>query len=164
MSNPVKHRFIYDPVSKKKIPVTEEVYRAYYRPIWALFKRAHEHGTCRALGDQWWLCQGDCYTCRFCYRGEYDSLELLAESGEQAADCNPTMDPESIVVDILYIEGLVKRFDELMLKARKIVELRLKGLTDAEIAVQIGTKRTTFRSRLKKAQEKLREEFQDSYL
>lgn len=156
-------RYIYDPVSKKKIPVTEEVYRAYYRPIWATFQRAHskKNPSCNAQQSQWWVCQGDCSTCRFHYRDKNDSLELLAESGKQTADCNPTIDPESIAVDILYFEGLLKRLDELMPEARKIGELRLNGCTDAEIAGQIEIKRTTFRSRLKKAQEKLREEFPD---
>ena len=164
MSKQEKQRFIYDPVSRQKIDVSEEVYGAYYRPIWAMFKRAHDHGTCRATQSQWWLCQGDCAVCRFHYRDKHDSLELMAESGKQTADYSPTIDPESIAVDVLYFEGLLKRLDELMPEARKIGELRLRGLTDADIAEQIGIKRTTFLSRLKKAKEKLCEEFPDSSL
>ena len=58
---------------------------------------------------------------------------------------------DSLVVDRIVFEQLLKRLDVLMPEARRIGELRLDGLSDNDIADVLGIPRTTFRSRLKKA-------------
>ena len=56
---------------------------------------------------------------------------------------------------------LLAEFGEELRVRRRIGELREEGLSDEAIAKKIGIKRTTFLSRLKKAKEKLCEEFPD---
>lgn len=164
MNNKSKTRYIFDPVTKQKVAVSEEVYFTYYRPIWATFRRAHDHGICRAPGNLWWLCPDDCADCRFRFRDEQNSLEYLSEIGSQFPDTNPRLDPEAVVVDMLYFRELLERLDELMPEARQIAELRLQGYSDEAIAKKIGIERTTFLSRLKRAKQTLAEEFPDSDL
>ena len=150
---------IYIPTTKQHIPVTKEVYDEYYHPIWRTFKNAHRHKQCSCVGDKWWLCSGDCGTCRFCTGGGNRSLDYEQEI---LGDIRPDdMDLESIVTDQIVFGQLLKRLDVLMPEARRIGGLRLDGLSDNDIADVLGIPRTTFRSRLKKAKAQLHDEFSD---
>ena len=150
---------IYIPSAKQRIPVTKEVYDAYYHPIWRTFKNAHRHQQCSCAGDKWWLCDGDCASCRFRTGGSNLSLDYEQEI---LGDIRPDdIDLESIVTDRIIFEQLLKRLDVLMPEARRIGELRLDGLSDNDIADVLGVPRTTFRSRLKKAQAMLHDEYSD---
>jgi len=57
------------------------------------------------------------------------------------------------------MKQLITRLAEIMPEAPEIGRLRLKGFTDDAIADLIGIKRTTYRSRIKRAEAILREEF-----
>ena len=61
------------------------------------------------------------------------------------------------------LEHLFARLNELMPEAVKIGELRQKGLSDEKIADNIGIKRTTFLSRIKKIKELLKSEYPDLF-
>lgn len=151
---------IYVPATKQHIPVTKEVYDEYYRPIWRTFKNAHRHKQCSCVGDKWWLCGGDCGECRFSTGGGNFSLEYEQELlGDIREDESASLD--SLVVDRIVFEQLLKRLDVLMPEARRIGELRLDGLSDNDIADVLGIPRTTFRSRLKKAKAQLHDEYSD---
>ena len=63
---------------------------------------------------------------------------------------------------LMGLTQLLKRLQELMPEAIQIGKLREDGLSDEAIADIIGIKRTTFRSRLEKAREKLCEEFPEA--
>jgi DNA-directed RNA polymerase specialized sigma24 family protein len=155
-----KEHYIYDPATKQCIPVSDEVYNAFYRPIWNTFRKAHRHGCCSCPGSKWWLCGGDCADCK--YRAAGDSLSLDYEQ-EVVGDIreDESADIESIVTDRIIFDQLLKRLDELMPEARRIGELRLDGLSDSDIADILGIPRTTFLSRLKKAKAKLHVEYSD---
>ena len=77
------------------------------------------------------------------------------------------MDPNSLFVSAMCdreeLRLLLARLDELMPEAREIGRLRQKGWTDEAISDTLKIKRTTFLSRLKKAQEKLASEFPDCF-
>ena len=158
----IREHFIYEPATKQRIPVSDEVYNEFYRPIWSTFRKAHRHDCCSCAGNKWWLCEGDCSSCRFHVAG--DSLSLDYEQ-EILGDIHPdeSADLDSIVIDRIVFEQLLKRLDELMPDARRIGELRLDGFSDSDIADIIGVPRTTFLSRLKKAKAQLREEYGDTF-
>ena len=77
------------------------------------------------------------------------------------------MDPNSLFVSAMCdqeeLNQLLARLDELMPEAREIGRLRQNGWTDEAIGDVLKIKRTTFLSRLKKAQEKLATEFPDRF-
>ncbi len=161
-SQQTKEYVIYIPSTKQRIPVTKAVYDAYYQPIWSTFRKAHRHDCCSCAGNKWWLCEGDCSSCRFHVAG--DSLSLDYEQ-EILGDIHPdeSADLDSIVIDRIIFEQLLKRLDELLPDGRRIGELRLAGYTDGAIADIIGVPRTTFLYRIKKAEAQLREEYGDTF-
>jgi DNA-directed RNA polymerase specialized sigma24 family protein len=152
---------IYIPSTKQRIAVTKVVYDEYYRPIWRTFRKAHRHQQCSCSGDKWWLCEGDCAVCRFRTGGGDLSLDYEQQI---LGDIRPDdFDLETFVTDRIIFEQLLKRLDELMPDARRIGELRLAGYSDSAIADIIGVPRTTFLSRIKKAEALLHDEYQDIF-
>ena len=154
----IKERYIYDPATRQRIPVSDEVYNEFYRPIWNTFRKAHRHGCCSCPGSKWWLCCGDCAICKYRTAGDNLSLEYEQEvMGDTHEDESANLD--CIVTDRIVFEQLLKRLDELMPEARQIGELRLDGRSDSDIADIIGVPRTTFLYRIKKAEAKLHDEY-----
>lgn len=49
-----KKRKIYLPTINEWVPVTEEVYREYYRPIWRIQKAARKNGQCVCPKTKLW--------------------------------------------------------------------------------------------------------------
>ena len=64
------------------VSVTEELYRTYYRDIWATRKRAQAHGQCMCPKSKTWMCDGDCLVCEFRSAGDNLSLDYTVEDGE----------------------------------------------------------------------------------
>ena len=63
MQNNDKKYFI--PVDGTPIEVSEEIYRAYYQPIWSTRYHAQKNGECRCTKAQLWKCDGVCPGCPF---------------------------------------------------------------------------------------------------
>ena len=61
MQNNDKKYFI--PVDGTPIEVSEEIYRAYYQPIWNTRYHAQKNGECRCTKAQLWKCDGVCPGC-----------------------------------------------------------------------------------------------------
>ena len=160
---------IYLPHEKQWVEVTQEQHQAYYRDIWAARKRAQKHRQCMCPKSKLWLCDGDCLICKFRAPGDSLSLDLPYENenGEERslldmlADQSASID--DVVTDQIMLDMLFQRLGEIMPEARCIGDLRLAGLSDAEIADQIGVPRTTFLYRLKKAKELLLDEYPDLF-
>ena len=120
----IREHFIYDPATKQRIPVSDEVYNEFYRPIWNTFRKAHRHGCCSCPGSKWWLCSGDCAICKYRTAGDNLSLDYEQEiMGDIREDESANLD--GFVTDRIVFEQLLKRLDELMPDARRIGELRL---------------------------------------
>ena len=68
MQNRDKKHFI--PVNRTPIEVSEEVYRAYYQPIWNTRYHAQQNGECRCTKAQLWKCDGVCPGCPFYVTGK----------------------------------------------------------------------------------------------
>ena len=73
MSNEAKKYFI--PVNGNPIEVSEEVYRAYYQPIWNTRYHAQKNGECRCTKAQLWKCDGVCPGCPFYAAGKKVSID-----------------------------------------------------------------------------------------
>lgn len=73
MSNDAKKYFI--PVNGSPIEVSEEVYRAYYQPIWNTRYHAQKNGECRCTKAQLWKCDGVCPGCPFHAAGKKVSID-----------------------------------------------------------------------------------------
>lgn len=71
MSN---NRF-FIPVDGTPIEVSEEVYRAYYQPIWNARYHAQKNGECRCTKAQLWKCDGVCPGCPFYAAGKKVSID-----------------------------------------------------------------------------------------
>ena len=74
---------------------------------------------------------------------------------------DPTASIEDVVTDQIMLDMLFQRLAEIMPEASYIGDLRMAGLSDAEIAGKIGVPHTTFLSSLKKAKEILQREYPD---
>ena len=160
---------IYLPREKQWVEVTETQYYAYYRDIWATRKRAQAHHQCMCPKNKHWLCDGDCLICKFHALGENLSLDLTYQNsdGEEFSMLDKLADPsasiEDVVTDQIMLDMLFQRLAEVMPEARRIGDLRMAGMSYAEIADKIGVPRTTFLSRLKKAKELLQREYPDLF-
>ena len=156
---------IYLPQEKLWVEVTKEQYHAYYRSIWATRKRAQKHRQCMCPKSKLWFCDGDCLICKFHAPGDSLSLDLEFENenGEEHSLLDNLPDRstsiDDVVTDQIMLDILFQRLGEIMPEARCIGDLRLAGLSDAQIADRIGVPRTTFLYRLKKAKELLQNEF-----
>ena len=160
---------IYLPHEKQWVEVTQEQYHTYFRSIWAARKRAQKHRQCMCPKSKLWLCDGDCLICRFRAPGDSLSLNLTFENedGEEYSLLGKLTDQsvsiDDVVTDQIMLDILFQRLGEIMPEARSIGDLRLAGLSDAQIADKIGVPRTTFLYRLKKAKELLQNEFPDLF-
>ena len=162
-TNDNQSKRIYDKITRTWYEVPEDQYREYDRNRTALRKRMQYRGECFCPRSKWWLCDGNCLDCEF-HNNTTVSLDDPLPDGEGTlADYVPDNAPliEEVLSEKAELDQLFSRLQELMPEAKQIGELREKGLSDEAIAKIIGIKRTTFRSRLDKAQETLSKEFPD---
>jgi len=158
---------IYDKTTRQWFEVTPEQYKEFDRERTNKRKREQFHGRCMCPRSKWWLCDGMCEDCEFHAPGDMLSLDAPVESEDgiesTLGDVLPSgEDPiEEVILDQILMEQLLKRLLEIMPEAKTIGELRLKNMKDDDIADIIGINRNTFRSRIKKAKEILKEEFGD---
>ena len=164
-----KQNHIYDKQTRTWFEVTPEQYEEYDRWRTRIRKREQYHGRCMCPRSKWWLCDGMCQDCEFHAPGDTISLDapVSNEDGDEVTLADTLMDPNSLFVSAMCdreeLRLLLARLDELMPEAREIGRLRQKGWTDEAISDTLKIKRTTFLSRLKKAQEKLASEFPDCF-
>ena len=110
-----KDRYVW--LDGVKVPVSEEVYRAYYRPVWREAKR-------KEVRDD----------------TEY-SLDALEESGFEAADSALVDD---IVADKLLLDELYAALDELTDDERSLIDaLFYKERSERNVAAERGVQRNT---------------------
>jgi hypothetical protein len=142
MSNQSKSnkRKIFIRSTNQWVPVTEEVYQAYYRPIWRTQKAARKAGQCICPRSKLWLCDGDCFTCAYHTAGNTVSLDAPMENanGDEFTLLDTLTDPDSnftdILVDRLLLEQLLDELAEHHPEGRRICELIMDNCSKAEIA------------------------------
>ena len=156
MQNNDKKYFI--PVDGTPIEVSEEVYRAYYQPIWSTRYHAQKNGECRYTKAHLWKCDGVCPDCPFYAAGkkvsigtpiggEEDELTL----GDTLADDAPSA--ESILMDKELLDALYDELNRLDPDGRRICELIMQGKTEREIAADMGKRQSTINYQKNNAKE-----------
>lgn len=138
-------------IDGQRIPVTEEVYRAYMRPVWAEQKRMERSKRCRVAGKR---CNGDCSQCPHRRTGSVLSLDLLAADGYLPADRQE--DIEEIVADRIMLEELLNALEELDPEGKLMCELFGQGMSEREMTKVFGVSRPVIHKRLTRLFSQLR--------
>ena len=166
MANKDNRYFI--PVDGTPIEVSEEVYRAYYQPIWNTRYHAQKNGECRCTKTQLWKCDGVCPGCPFYAAGKKVSIDTPIGGeedeptlGDTLADNAPT--PDSILMDKLLLDALYDELNRLDPEGKRICEL-LMYHSEREAADIMGMARSTFKRHWAKIQAELQDKLKDYYL
>ncbi len=131
------------------VPVSDEVYCEYYRPIWAHMKRMRYHGRCYCPKSCIWECDGDCVTCRYARKGDIDSLDEPRENADgdtytlADAMADDSVDVESMAMDAALLDALFAKVKELEPDLQDIFGLLLEEKSEREIAKILGYKSQT---------------------
>lgn len=121
-------------INGQKVPVTEEVYRAYMRPNWSEHKRNERAKRCRDENSK--RCTKNCGNCSKQRIGTHYSLDsFLEDFGFEPA---AKVDVADLVADKLLLEELYVILNELDRDSRRIIELYSIGLSEREIATKVG--------------------------
>ena len=155
----IQERFI--PLNGEHIPVSEDVYKEYYRPIWRVHDHARRHGQCGC--SDWKRCEGDCALCSYRIAGntlsldfEFKNLNGEALSLVETVE-DPSADIESIVSDRIILEELYRALQKIDPDGRRICELIRQGKSERDAAADLGIPRMTYKYRKDKVLAKLRE-------
>ena len=164
MSN---NRF-FIPVDGNPIEVSEEIYRAYYQPIWNARYHAQKNGECRCTKGQLLKCDGICPGCRFYAANKQVSIDTPIGSeddeltlGDMLADEAPTSD--SILMDKELLEALYDELNRLDPEGRRICDLMMYH-SERESADIMGMARSTFKRHWAKIKSELQDKLKDYYL
>lgn len=142
----------YIEIDGEQIPVTEEVYRAYKRPLWKECKEKERAKRCRNVNS--YRCTKDCRTCDKSRDDGNLSLEKLLEDGFNIAD---PVDIAELIADKLLFEQLMTCLDELEPDERSLIDvLFYNDCTEHDYAAEIGISHQTVGKRKKKVLNKLR--------
>lgn len=158
---------IYLHLIKAWVEVPEEVYRAYYRDIWATRKRAQSHGQCMCPKSKLWLCDGDCLACEFRAAGDRLSLDHTFENekGKETSLIDTLVSDDASMDSILeeaeLFRALHQRLEELDPDGRRICELIMEGKSEREAAADMQMARSTFKRRWNAVKAILREQLED---
>ena len=147
---------VYIHSTKEWVTVTEDVYRAYYRDIWATRNRAQSHGQCMCPKSKTWLCNGDCLACEFRAAGDNLSLDYTIEDdegnekswSEDLRDDGP--DVQTFTEERDLMNALRQTLKELDPDSRRICELIMTGKSERDIASELGISRNTYTYRRSK--------------
>ena len=136
----------YLPIDGQKIPVTEEVYRAYWQPVWAERKRQEREKRCLISDGKGKTkrCMEDCSKCPEQRMGSVLSLDKFAEDGYEISD---SLDMDELVAEKLLLEELSAALNELDPINRRIAELYSEGLSERQIAAEVELSQKTINNR-----------------
>ena len=132
------------------VPVSKTDFDNYYRDVNAYRRRQQEHGRCVCPASKRYLCDMDCYTCRFHKGGDELSLDYTVtdEDGREKSwlDDLPDDRPsaQSVMEDRELLDTLLHKLDELDPEGRRICELVMQGRTERDCGKEMGMARNTF--------------------
>ena len=156
------------PIDGMPIEVSEEVYRAYYRPIWNTRYHAQKNGECRCTKAQIWKCDGVCPGCPFYAAGKKVSLDTAIGGedddltlGDTLADDAPTAD--SILMDEELLKALYDELDRLDPEGKRICALMMHH-SEREAAEIMGMARSTFKRHWAKIRPVLQDRLKGYYI
>lgn len=147
-------------IDGQQIHVTRDVYLAYKRPAWAERKRKEREKRCvisnGRVGTK--RCTEDCSKCNKQRTGSILSLDKLTEDGFEVSE---PIDLAELVADKLLLEDLYRALEELDPDNRRIMELFSIGMTEREIAAEIGKSQKAINKRKTKLFAQLQERLKD---
>lgn len=148
--NANEQRFIE--IDGEQIPVTEEVYLTYKRPLWAEHKRKERAKRCR--DENGFRCTKDCKLCPKLRDGGDLSLDKFSDDGFDIAD---SVDIAELVADKMLLEQLVAALDDLEPDERSLINaLFYNDRTERDYAAEVGISHQAIGKRKRKVIEKLR--------
>ena len=132
------------------VPVSKTDFDNYYRDVNAYRRRQQEHGRCVCPASKRYLCDMDCYTCRFHKGGDELSLDYTVtdEDGNEKSwlealpDDRPSA--QSVMEDRELLDTLLHKLDELEPEGRRICELVMEGRSERDCGKEMGMARNTF--------------------
>ena len=157
-------------VNGQRVEVTEEVYRAYVRPVRAQQRTEKRNKRCKVKGERFGLvrCNGDCSECEYAKRGKVSggaeqSLEALAESGfELPSESDMEYDLVAREENEERTALLHRAIRSLNKRQRYILkEIYVKRRTSAEIAADLGIDASAVRHSLQRILASLRKFFEE---
>ncbi len=131
----ITHRY-YLTVDGENVPVSEEVYRACKRPVWAENKRKERAKRC--IGENGHRCTGDCSKCDHQKNGAPLSLEALEDDSGNLPPASK--DVEEIVIYSILLEKLNEELNKLAPTDALILRMFSNGLTEREISDELKAK------------------------
>lgn len=150
-------------IDGQEIQVTEEVYRAYKQPAWAEHKRKERERRCR--DPKGIVCTLSCWLCDMTRMLEdkepvkknslFLSLEWFQDDGFDQKD---PVDIEENIVEKELLDALFTALKELDPDNRRIMELFARGLSEREIAADIGLSQKAINKRKTKLFTQLRDQ------
>lgn len=163
-----KQYTIYIRSKQESIPVTKEEFDNYYRDINAYRRKQMDHERCFCPRSQWLSCDMDCFSCPFHLSGDLVSIDVSnpnEDTNSTWIDSIPDEAPpvEDYVTEANEFKEALQMLTEIMPDAIKIGVLREQGLSDSDIAREIGIPRTTLLYQLKKAKELLKSDFPEIF-
>lgn len=164
-----KQYYIYIRSSRQRVYVTKEQFEDYYREINAFRMKQKRHKRCSCPKSRILDCDMDCGNCPYAVLGDTDSLNdvIVDKDGNEIEVVNTLVDPspliEDLVPEMMELEQLFKRINELMPEAVHIGKLRQKGFSEREIESKLGVGRKTYAYRLNKLKSVLEKEFPEFF-
>lgn len=157
-------------VNGQKVEVTEEVYRAYVRPVRAQQRTEKRNKRCKVKGERFGLvrCNDNCSQCEYAGSGKAlggaeQSLEALAESGFEASDkydietdliIKEEHEEKSVAVN----EAIGKLSERQQYVVRAVF---FENATQEQIAAELGIKQSTVSTTLSRAMNNLKKILED---
>ena len=159
----------YIPVDGEFVEVTEEVYLAYYQPIWNTRYHAQKNGECRCTKAQLWKCDGICPGCPYYAAGKKVSIDTPIGGEDDDLTLGDTLtagapSPESIAADRELLQALYAELERLDPDGKRICQLIMAGMSEREIAAAMGRRQSTVNYQKRKVLAALREALKDLYL
>lgn len=157
-----KDKRFYLTIKGQQVEVSEEVYRAYVRPIRAEQRRKRREWKCQITGKKGKLvrCQKDCRECPYAQSGNNAlgnklSLDRMKDDGVEIEDRR--LDVEQNYIDEEEKRELYSAIAKLTPRQKELVRLfYFDGMTQEEIAKKLGVAQATVSVTLERAIENLK--------
>ena len=151
--------------TEHKIPVTDEIYYAYYQPEWAEKARRSRESRCMISGKNGKTkrCTEDCSKCPHSRSGRPLSLEDIYERTEDTVSpdlrcTDVNSDPAECVVCKEKYAALYKAINNLSEQDHKILTLFMKKYSEAKIAEEVNMSQKGVNKRKQRIFEQLHKE------
>ena len=157
---PKENKEYYLTIDGQKITVTEDVYRAYKQPVWAERKRQEREKRCLISDGKGKTkrCMEDCSQCDRRRTGSILSLDKFVEDGYEVPGA---VDVAELVAEKLLFEELAAALNELDPQNKRIAELYGEGMSERQIASEVGLSQKTVNKRKAKIFGQLHQRLKD---